>query len=571
MNRIDGDLSSPDRRDARARDACDMHAEESDDAVERGSVSANIGEVAYVVTSPRDVTAGDNDTAETPQYSFSSSSSSSPDDAWIEAIDPSFGGKYYRNEITNESSDDDNGDDDNGEDGHIIVPTTAHAYKEALRRRRKRLGIAVASFFPLVAASVALGLFLLGVGARRSVVAEMEAAAMENAATTPSPTVIESSSSLPNLRATTSPTASSASASPTEEPTPSIRSNDVGPTPSFESLITGPTAPSSPSESKTGKSVASRPNTSITTTASPPLLDVGNNGKPNGAFPMDECQGDCDADADCMGMLVCYQRKNTEPIPGCSGEGSAGTDYCIIRPENYLVASDDFPLGRCTGDCDSDGDCELGLACEQRNDLAEIPGCVGPGIEGMDYCTSGTVSYPFDSKTFPLGPCEGDCDSNDDCKAGLVCEHRDGFEEIYGDGFEEIYGCEGTGANGGDFCRYAEATATAMTTALPTPPTVWPSNASATAGPSATSLAACIASGEACFNQKICCNGICEKDDTTGEGVCPDQDTPDSSPGDTGDQLSETCLEIGEPCEDKNECCGDKCKRDKVTKEKVCS
>ena len=37
-------------------------------------------------------------------------------------------------------------------------------------------------------------------------------------------------------------------------------------------------------------------------------------------------------------------------------------------------------------DCDTDEDCEFGLACFQRDGVAEVPGCRGSGIDGKDYC-----------------------------------------------------------------------------------------------------------------------------------------------------------------------------------------
>ena len=40
------------------------------------------------------------------------------------------------------------------------------------------------------------------------------------------------------------------------------------------------------------------------------------------------CQGDCDSDEDCEPGLVCFERKNTEPVPGCVGIGVEGWDYC---------------------------------------------------------------------------------------------------------------------------------------------------------------------------------------------------------------------------------------------------
>ena len=48
---------------------------------------------------------------------------------------------------------------------------------------------------------------------------------------------------------------------------------------------------------------------------------------------MRECEGDCDSDSDCSGSLVCFDRSNTEAVPGCSGTGEPGNDYCI-QPES---------------------------------------------------------------------------------------------------------------------------------------------------------------------------------------------------------------------------------------------
>ena len=46
------------------------------------------------------------------------------------------------------------------------------------------------------------------------------------------------------------------------------------------------------------------------------------------------CTGDCDSDADCEAGLVCFQRDSTQAIPNCSGEGGisdvAGKDICTF-------------------------------------------------------------------------------------------------------------------------------------------------------------------------------------------------------------------------------------------------
>ena len=48
----------------------------------------------------------------------------------------------------------------------------------------------------------------------------------------------------------------------------------------------------------------------------------------SGTFPLGECQGDCDSNADCATGLTCMQRNGVEPVPGCVGLGDSGSDYC---------------------------------------------------------------------------------------------------------------------------------------------------------------------------------------------------------------------------------------------------
>ena len=35
---------------------------------------------------------------------------------------------------------------------------------------------------------------------------------------------------------------------------------------------------------------------------------------------------------------------------------------------------------------DTDSDCQAGLSCFQRDDVESVPGCTGTGISGKDYC-----------------------------------------------------------------------------------------------------------------------------------------------------------------------------------------
>lgn len=164
---------------------------------------------------------------------------------------------------------------------------------------------------------------------------------------------------------------------------------------------------------------------------------IANNGVPAESYPLQVCHGDCDIDADCAVGLYCYQRSsNSGFVPGCEGSTDGDNDYCIstIKPISssvYLsdvgdngVPGDAFPLQECQGDCDGDSDCAPGLLCLDRTGIQPIPGCLGDGTSGKDYCyvpwtTGETLTIVGDNNNpisvFPLKACQGDCDSDNDC------------------------------------------------------------------------------------------------------------------------------------------------------------
>ena len=45
-----------------------------------------------------------------------------------------------------------------------------------------------------------------------------------------------------------------------------------------------------------------------------------------------------------------------------------------------------FPLGECEGDCDNNRECQAGLICVQRSAGDPVPGCVGSLTLEIDYC-----------------------------------------------------------------------------------------------------------------------------------------------------------------------------------------
>ena len=154
------------------------------------------------------------------------------------------------------------------------------------------------------------------------------------------------------------------------------------------------------------------------------LVLVGDDSEPESAFPLLQCQGDCDDNSDCTGDLECYYRNGTELVPGCTGDGESGKDYCFVP--DLVIAGDDstpesaFPLGRCEGDCDDDDDCAEGLQCFDRDNNEAVPGCAGLGKYGKDYCyadpalvvaddiPNATISFEFNLSATENTPAENE-------------------------------------------------------------------------------------------------------------------------------------------------------------------
>ena len=56
-----------------------------------------------------------------------------------------------------------------------------------------------------------------------------------------------------------------------------------------------------------------------------------------------------------------------------------------VRKVQYGYRVMDEVCDRCEGDCDSDSDCKAGLTCFQR-DTGSVPGCSGVATTDWDYC-----------------------------------------------------------------------------------------------------------------------------------------------------------------------------------------
>jgi len=171
------------------------------------------------------------------------------------------------------------------------------------------------------------------------------------------------------------------------------------------------------------------------------------------------CTGECDADSQCAAGLKCFQRSNSETIPGCTGAG-AGKDWDYCYDPGWSASPKPTPLGgtndakaknleACIGECDADSQCKAGLKCFQRTGFTPVPGCSGSGSKDWDYCYdptgSATLSGGNAGSAKNLAACTGECDADSQCAAGLKCFQRSNSETIPG--------CTGAGSGKDwDYC-----------------------------------------------------------------------------------------------------------------------
>jgi hypothetical protein len=59
-----------------------------------------------------------------------------------------------------------------------------------------------------------------------------------------------------------------------------------------------------------------------------------------------------------------------------------------LPPLQTVEDDPQMPLGLCQGDCDTDDDCLDELVCFQREYLERVPGCSGQGTASYDYCVA---------------------------------------------------------------------------------------------------------------------------------------------------------------------------------------
>jgi len=147
-------------------------------------------------------------------------------------------------------------------------------------------------------------------------------------------------------------------------------------------------------------------------------------------FGIQECQGSCQSDAECAGVLKCKIREGWKLVQGCKAGGSGDN-----RHKNYCYSSFALDVAggtkgfrrrikACYGDCDNNNDCTSGR-CHQRNHVKEnIPGCDSWGsgdLPTWDYCTkefliwTSTTRGTISSWRRRLKKCVGPCRSSNEC------------------------------------------------------------------------------------------------------------------------------------------------------------
>jgi len=185
------------------------------------------------------------------------------------------------------------------------------------------------------------------------------------------------------------------------------------------------------------------------------ILYVGECGGENN-YKCQRCQGNCNSDLDCAEGLTCLERSGFKAVPGCNGQGADldffGQNICYDNSESttlrWITSDCRYRTCReCDGNCHEDDDCKGRLRCAIREGYEDVPGCKwgensNPrGWErGPNYCfdplfwQNDVVNYVGECgpNTYRCRECEGACLVDADCKDGLECMERQGFEAVLG-------------------------------------------------------------------------------------------------------------------------------------------
>ena len=163
-------------------------------------------------------------------------------------------------------------------------------------------------------------------------------------------------------------------------------------------------------------------------------------------YRLGPCAGNCNSHTDCHTGFKCLNKG--QPPPGCRGNPRSDYGYCNQPEIRTVGVNPTIKLDLCEGDCDSDLDCKKGLKCSDRSAGSLAPDRCYPGYlpDSTDYCVQATLENSGDNPSKTLGVCEGDCDSDCNCADGLYCHNRST------DADPAPPGCAGNPFKGHDYC-----------------------------------------------------------------------------------------------------------------------
>ena len=139
---------------------------------------------------------------------------------------------------------------------------------------------------------------------------------------------------------------------------------------------------------------------------------VGDGGIPTSAFPLVQCQGDCDSSSDCAMGLICFERVAGQAVPGCSGTPDGSKDYCI-RPED-LADSLNPPV---TATVPVSAPVPVFVPVPVLVPVFVPVPVLVPVSEDVGLALTDPGDNYIPADVFPLGLCEGDCDGD----SGKLC------------------------------------------------------------------------------------------------------------------------------------------------------
>lgn len=184
-------------------------------------------------------------------------------------------------------------------------------------------------------------------------------------------------------------------ASPTSKPT-ALRVISTTPAPTSTASRVVSTTPE-PTASPTAS-----PKVALSTTSPEPLALSFVTKDTSGAFPLGECQGDCDDDTDCQPGLICFQRDQNEPVPGCLGNDASRSDYCILDPNNRVPTA--LPTELPTPSPTAMTTSPTPTTSNRPSSFRPTTAASNPTMQTFDFPTDVTTDFPSDAANVTLEP-----------------------------------------------------------------------------------------------------------------------------------------------------------------------